>query len=47
MIDFKEELSKYKPALDVDDLQDDLNVTEVQDLLELMQSITKKNNGKE
>jgi len=47
MIDFKEEISKYQPALDVDDLQDDLQLNEVQDLLELMQFITNKNTDKE
>ena len=47
MIDFKEEISKYQPALDVDDLQDDLQLNEVQDLLELMQFITSKNTDKE
>ena len=37
MIDFKEELKKYKPALDVDDLQDDLELSEMQDVLDLLQ----------
>ena len=47
MIDFKEEISKYQPALDVDDLQDDLQLNEIQDFLELMQLITHKNGDKE
>jgi len=47
MIDFKTELSKYKPAMDVDDLQESLNLNEVQDILDLMQQLAGKNGGKE
>ena len=46
MFDFKEELKKYKPVLDVDDLQDELDLNEMQDMLELLQHVTKKS-GKE
>jgi len=46
VFDFKEELKKYKPVLDVDDLQDELDLNEMQDMLELLQHVTKKS-GKE
>jgi len=42
MIDFKEELAKYKPALDVDDLQEDLQLGEMQDVLDWLQRTTGK-----
>lgn len=43
MIDFKEELKKYKPALEVSDLQDDMNENEIQDVLKLLQYVVRKN----
>ncbi|NLL70067.1 MAG: hypothetical protein GX238_02925 [Epulopiscium sp.] len=50
MIDFKEELKKYKPCLEVEDLESDIRSDEIQDLLDILQSIVKKqnqNNNKE
>lgn len=42
MIDFKEELKKYKPALEVDDLQNEMNESEIQDVLKLLQYVVRK-----
>jgi len=47
MLDLKTELSKYKPALDVDDLQESLDLNEVQDIVDLMQQLAGKKSGKE
>jgi len=47
MIDFKEELAKYKPALDVEDLQEDLELSEMQDVLDWMNRVAGRKGGKE
>lgn len=44
MLDFKEELKKYKPALEVDDLQDEMNESEMQDVLKLLQYVVRRSN---
>jgi len=41
MIDFKEEISKYKPVLSVDDVENVVN-DEVRDMMDLLQYITKQ-----
>lgn len=41
MIDFKEEISKYKPILSVDDVEADLN-DEIKDMMDLLQYITRQ-----
>lgn len=41
MIDFKEEISKYKPVLSVDDIESVVN-DEVRDMMDLLQYITKQ-----
>ena len=42
MIDFKEEIGKYKPVLSVDDVASVVN-DEVRDMMDLLQYITKQN----
>ena len=42
MIDFKEELNKYKPVLSVDDVASVVN-DEVRDMMDLLQHVTKQN----
>ncbi len=44
MIDFREELEKYKPALTMDDVENSVHSDEVQDIMDLLQVITKKVN---
>ena len=41
MIDFKEEINKYKPVLSVDDVESVVN-DEVRDMMDLLQYITKQ-----
>jgi len=42
MINFDEELKKYKPVLEVDDLQDKVGGNDVKDMLELLQYLSTK-----
>jgi len=42
MINFDEELKKYKPVLEVDDLQDGMGGNDVKDILELLQYLSTK-----
>jgi len=41
MIDFKEEINKYRPILSVDDVESVIN-DEVKDMMDLLQYITKQ-----
>ena len=41
MIDFKEEINKYKPVLSVDEVESVVN-DEVRDMMDLLQYITKQ-----
>lgn len=41
MIDFKEEINKYKPVLSVDDVESVIN-DEVRDMMDLLQYITRQ-----
>ena len=41
MIDFKEEINKYKPVLSVDDVESVVN-DEVRDMMDLLQYITRQ-----
>ena len=42
MIDFKEEMNKYKPVLSVDDVENEVNGDEIKDVLDLLQYIIKQ-----
>jgi len=44
MINFDEELKKYKPVLEVDDLQEGVGGNDVKDILELLQYLNTKVN---
>ena len=46
MIDFKEEMNKYKPVLSVDDVERAVDCDEIKDMLDLLQYIVKKENAK-
>ena len=41
MIDFKEEINKYKPVMNIDDVEAALN-SEVRDMMDLLQYIARK-----
>jgi len=42
MIDFNEELKKFKPVLEVEKLQDEVGNTEIKDMLELLLQLLQK-----
>jgi len=46
VIDFKEEISKYKPVRTVDEIEEGIK-DEVQDILDLLQYISGKTSGKD
>ena len=46
MIDFKEEINKYKPVLSVDEVESVVN-DEVRDMMDLLQYITQQMKAKE
>ena len=42
MIDFKQELSKYQPILELERIEDSIHNSEVQDILDILQHLSKK-----
>lgn len=40
MLDFKEELAKFEPILEIDDIEDAIHSSELQDVLDIMQHIS-------
>ena len=44
MIDFKQELSKYQPILELERIEDSIHTSEVQDILDILQHLSKKQN---
>ena len=42
MFNFKEELSRYQPILEIDQIEASLNTSEMQDLLDNLQHIAKE-----
>jgi hypothetical protein len=42
MFDFKEEVKKYKPALEADDLERELSLGDGNDVVKLLQYLVKK-----
>ena len=45
MINYKEELSKYEPILEVDEIEDALHANELQDMFDILQHIAKQNSS--
>ncbi|NLK37068.1 MAG: hypothetical protein GX299_03170 [Epulopiscium sp.] len=41
MINFKEELEKYQPMLELDSLESSIRSSEIQDILDILQHISK------
>ncbi len=39
MIDLKKEIEKYRPVLEIDEIEDDLNRDEIKDIMELITSL--------
>lgn len=44
MIDFKQELSKYQPILELERIEDSIHTSEVQDILDILQHLSKSAN---
>lgn len=42
MFDFKEELKKYQPMLELDDIETNLQQSQMQDLLDIVQHLIKE-----
>ena len=42
MIDFKTELNKYKPILEVDNVEESVQSDELQDIIDLLQHMSDK-----
>ena len=42
MIDFKEEISKYKPIIGMDDVEKAVQSDEIRDVMDLLQYITRQ-----
>ncbi len=45
MINFKEELEKYQPILELDALENSIRSSEIQDILDILQHISKNTNS--
>ena len=45
MIVFKEEILKYKPVMEIDDVESAVQSDEIKDVMDLLQYITKKITG--
>jgi len=43
MIDFKEELKKYSPILETEQVEDSVNQSDTRDLMDILQSLIGKN----
>lgn len=41
MFNFKDELSRYQPILELNDIEDALHLSQMQDLLDILQHIAK------
>ena len=41
MFNFKDELSRYQPIMDIDQIEDALQPSQMQDLLDILQHIAK------
>ena len=40
MIDFYEELKKYKPILEIDSIEEEINLNAIQDMMEILKEIS-------
>jgi len=46
MINFEEEVSKYKPILNIDDVEHSIQTDEIKDMMDLLQYITDQASGR-
>ena len=47
MIDFKQELAKYQPLLELEQIEDSIHNSETQDILDILQHISKENSHRQ
>lgn len=40
MIDFKKEILKYKPVLEVDDIENSINSDEIKDMMDILKQLS-------
>lgn len=45
MINFKEELAKYEPILEIDDIENTIHSNELQDMFDILQHISRQKNN--
>lgn len=46
MINYKEELAKYEPVLEIDDIEDAIHNNELQDMFDILQRIAYPKSGR-
>lgn len=46
MIDFKEEIQKYKPIVELDDVEDSIRLDEISDVTDFLKQIVNQLNSK-
>ncbi|MCL1935591.1 MAG: hypothetical protein FWF57_04345 [Defluviitaleaceae bacterium] len=43
MLDFKTELKKYQPILDIEDVEENIHSEEIKDIIDLLQYLSENN----
>jgi len=47
MINFKEEIKKYEPILEISEIEDSIHSTELKDIMDMLNHITKDSTAKQ
>ena len=47
MFDFKKEINRFKPILEIDDVENSINTNEVQDIMDLLELAIKEKKSDE
>ena len=43
MLDFKKEIQKYKPILEVEDVENSINSDEIKDMMDILKQLSNQN----
>jgi len=43
MIDFRKEILKYKPVMEVDDIENSINSDEIKDMMDILKQLSNQN----
>ena len=43
MLDFKQEIQKYKPVMEVDDIENSIKSNEIEDMIDVLKQFSEKN----